>query len=170
MPDSTTPSASEIAAGYFDCVTRQDIDGMIACWKPGGKARFVGMDELKVDRDYPSWFGNLFSCFPDFRFEVVNIIGSGEEASVHWRATGTFDGEGIFEGFRPNGATIDIEGIDLLTLENGRIVRITALLNGLELARQLGAVPARGSFADRAMANAFNAKTALAAKLRELRS
>ena len=164
------PTSSELAAAYFDCVTRQDIDGMIACWAPGGVANFIGMDELQVERDYPGWFGNLFSCFPDFRFEVVNIIGGEDEASVHWRATGTFDGEGVFEGFRPNGSTIDIQGIDLLTLKEDRIVHITALLNGLDMARQLGAVPPRGSLADRAMAGAFNAKTAVAAKLRGLRS
>lgn len=164
------PTSSEIAAAYFDCVTRQDIDGMIACWGPGGRADFIGMDELLVERDYPGWFGNLFSCFPDFRFEVVNIIGGENEASVHWRATGTFDGVGVFEGFRPNGESIDIQGIDLLTIEDGKIVHITALLNGLDMARQLGAVPPRGSLADRAMAGAFNAKTAVTAKLRELRS
>ncbi|MCB0830518.1 MAG: ester cyclase [Solirubrobacterales bacterium] len=164
------PSTSEIAARYFECVANQDIDGMIAAWKPGSRANFVGMDELRAPEDYRSWFGNLFSCFPDFRLEAKDIVAEGEKASVHWQATGTFDGEGIFEGFRPNGATIDIEGVDLLTLEDGRLVHITAILNGLDMARQLGAVPPKGSFTDRAMAGAFNAKTAVTGKLKSFRS
>lgn len=164
------PTSAEVASKYFDCVSRQDVGGMIDCWEPGGSARFVGMDELDVGRDYPGWFGNLFACFPDFRFEVIDIVGEEGKASVHWRATGTFDGEGTFEGFKPNGATIDIEGVDLLTVNGeGRITSIVALLNGLDMARQLGAVPPRGSLPDRAMAGAFNAKTALTRKLKNLR-
>lgn len=162
-------STREIAAHYFDCVARQDVEGMISCWKPGSRAEIVGMDELRVTEDYPVWFGNLFSCFPDMRFEVRDIVTEDQRAAVHWRTTGTFDGEGVFEGFQPNGASVDLEGIDLLTLEEGRIVHITALLNGLDLARQIGAVPARGSLADRAMAGAFNAKTTVASKFRGLR-
>jgi predicted ester cyclase len=163
------PSTREIAEHYFDCVARQDIEGMVECWRPGSRATFVGMEELRAPEDYRSWFGNLFSCFPDFRLEAEEIIAEQDRAAVHWRATGTFDGEGVFEGFRPNGATIDVAGVDLLTLEDGKIVHITALLNGLDMARQLGAVPPKGSFADKAMAGAFNAKTAAVKKLKELR-
>lgn len=163
-------STSEIATHYFDCVTRQDIDGMIECWKPGSQANFVGMEVLRAPEDYRSWFGNLFSCFPDFRLEARDIVAEGDRASVHWQATGTFDGSGVFEGFKPNGARISIEGVDLLTLEDGKIVHITAILNGLDMARQLGAVPPKGSLADRAMAGAFNLKTAATAKIRELRT
>ena len=163
------PSSSEIAASYFDCVTRQDVAGMIAHWRPGSRANFVGMEVLRAPEDYESWFGNLFRCFPDFRLEAKDIIAEGDRAAVHWRATGTFDGAGVFEGFKPNGATIDLDGVDLLTIEDGQIIEITAILNGLDMARQLGAVPPRGSIADKAMAGAFNAKTAVAARIRAMR-
>ena len=163
-------STAEIAIHYFDCVARQDIEGMIECWRPGSRADFVGMEQLRAPEDYRNWFGNLFSCFPDFKLEARQIVAEGSRASVHWRATGTFNGKGTFEGFKPNGAGIDPEGVDLLTLEDGQIVHITAILNGLDMARQLGAVPPKGSAADRALAGAFNAKTALAGKLRALRS
>lgn len=162
-------NARELATHYFECVSRQDIEGMVACWKPGSTATFIGMDELRAPDDYRRWFGNLFSCFPDFRLVAEEIIAEENRASVLWRATGTFDGEGVFEGFRPNGAKVDIQGIDLLTLEDGKIVKLIALLNGLDMARQLGAVPPRGSLADQAMAKAFNAKTAVVKKVRDLR-
>lgn len=114
------PSTSEIATHYFECVSRQDIPGMVACWKPGSRATFVGMDELNAPEDYDQWFGNLFGCFPDFKLEAQSIVAEGEQASVHWRATGTFNGEGIFEGFRPNGASIDIEGLISSPWRTGR--------------------------------------------------
>lgn len=163
------PSTSEFLTGYFDCVSRHDIDGMLSRWKPGSEAEFIGMDKLRAPEDIRAWFGNLFRCFPDFRLELREIITEGNKGAVRWRATATFDGEGTFEGFKPNGAKVVIDGIDLVTLEDQKVVHITALFNGLDMARQLGAVPPRGSLADRAMAGAFNAKTAATAKVRELR-
>lgn len=93
----------------------------------------------------------------------------GNTAVVRWSATATFDGIGTFEGFRPNGAKIDIEGIDILEIEDGRIQSLVALLNGLDLARQIGAVPPQGSAADKAMAAAFNAKTTVVEQIAKLR-
>jgi hypothetical protein len=60
--------------------------------------------------------------------------------------------------------------MDVLHIENGEIRTLIAFLNGLDLARQIGAVPPAGSAADRAMAAAFNAKTAIAKKVSSLRS
>ena len=40
----------------------------------------------------------------------------------------------------------------------------------IDMARQLGAVPAKGSIADKAMAAAFNTKTATIRKLKSLRN
>jgi hypothetical protein len=85
---------------------------------------------------------------------------------VRWRATATFDGTERFEGLEPNGASITIRGCDVLTVRNGRIQRNDAYLNGIELARQLGALPPAGSAAERAMNAALNLKTRLGAAIR----
>ena len=72
-----------------------------------------------------------------------------DRAAVRWRIRGTFDGSGTFQGMRPNGARIDIEGLDLFTVEDELIVDNVAYMNGAELARQLGALPPQGSLAER---------------------
>jgi predicted ester cyclase len=64
---------------------------------------------------------------------------------VHWTATGTFTGTGRFEGMAPNGASIELRGLDLLTVRDGMVVDNQAYTNGAELARQLGALPPAGS-------------------------
>jgi hypothetical protein len=90
---------------------------------------------------------------------VISITAEDDRAAVHWRATGTFDGTGTFEGMVPNGASIDISGIDLLQVEDGKLVELWAYGNGMELARQLGALPPQGSAPERAMFGALNLKT-----------
>ncbi len=155
------PSVVRLPTPTSSAVGRQDMDGMIACWAPGNSARFIGMDELQVERDYPVWFGNLFSCFPDFRFEVVNIVAGEDEAAVHWSGDRHLQRRGHLRGLPAERGFHRHRGHRHPHHRGGMITCIIALLNGLDMARQLGAVPPRGSFADRAMAGAFNAKTAV---------
>ena len=85
--------------------------------------------------------------------------------AVRWRARATFAGPGSFMGFEPNGARVDIEGVDLVRVRYGRITVIDAYMNGAELARQLGALPPQGSATEERMAKAFNLTTRVKRRL-----
>jgi steroid delta-isomerase-like uncharacterized protein len=152
-----------VARAYFEAVAARDLDAMVAPWQPGSPDVIHGVVEMTVPDDLRSWFGGLFAAFPDFRFEILDIVASGEKAAVRWHATGTFDGSGRFEGLDPNGASIDLEGCDVLTVRDGKIVRNDAYMNGAEMARQLGALPPAGSGPEKAMTAALNLKTRAAA-------
>jgi predicted ester cyclase len=112
------------------------------------------------------WFTSLFAAIPDFSFEVVDLVAEGDKAAVRWRSRGTFDGTAKFEGIAPTGATVDVEGFDLLTVANGKVTSNQAYINGMDMARQMGVMPPAGSLADRAMLAATNARVSAAAKLR----
>ncbi len=150
-----------VARTYFEAVAARDLEAMVAPWEPGAADVIHGVVEMRVPEDLRSCFGNLFAAFPDFTFEILEVMASGEKAAVRWHATGTFNGSGRFEGLDPNGATIDLEGCDVLTVRNGRIVRNDAYMNGAEMARQLGALPPAGSAPEKAMTAVLNLKTRL---------
>ena len=156
----------QVARAYFDAIAKRDLDGMAAVWKPGSTDHMVGMQELSVPEGLREWFGALFTACPDFAMEVLDFVFEGEQAAVRWRATGTFDGSGRFEGLVPTGESIDITGFDLLTVRDGQIEHNEAYVNGMELARQLGALPAQGSMQERAMLGAVNLRTKAADRLR----
>ena len=52
-------------------------------------------------------------------------VAEGDGAAVRWRARATFAGPGNFMGFEPNGARVDIEGVDLVRVRDGRIAPST---------------------------------------------
>jgi steroid delta-isomerase-like uncharacterized protein len=153
--------AATVARGYFEAVSRRDVEAMASFWEPGARDVIHGVADLRVPEDLRAWFGNLFAAFPDFSFEILDVTEAGEKAAVHWHATGNFDGSGRFEGLEPNGARVDIQGCDVLTVRDGRIVRNDAYMNGAEMARQLGALPPAGSVAEKAMTALLNLKTRL---------
>lgn len=154
-------STEQVARAYFERVSARDPDGMMEFWVPGKGATIHGLAELVAPDGYRAWFANLFRAVPDLDFQVEDVVADGDKAAVRWRAKGTFTGEARLEGFDANGAALEMVGIDLLTIEDGKLVDNQAYTNSMELARQLGAMPAQGSAAERAMAAAFNLKTRL---------
>ncbi len=151
--------AATVARGYFEAVAQRDVEAMASFWEPGARDVIHGVADMRVPEDLRAWFGNLFAAFPDFSFEILDVIETGEKAAVHWHATGCFNGSGRFEGLDPNGARIDLQGCDVLTVRDGRIVHNDAYMNGAEMARQLGALPPAGSLPEEAMTGLLNLKT-----------
>src|SRR5215211_5515130 len=163
-PKTQTPRA--VVTEYFDALGARDLDRAVATWKPGSLDRLYGFADMVAPDGIRDYFASMFAAIPDFRLEVHSMVTEGDQVAVHWRASGTFDGERKFQGLDPNGRRIELQGLDLLTVEDGRIVSNYAYTNGMEFARQVGALPPQDSGAERAMAAAFNAKAALLKRLR----
>lgn len=161
MEASQASETETVARAYFDAVVRQDVEAMAACWEPGGADVLHGVADLTVPDDLRTWFGALFAAFPDFRFEVLDVMVSGEKAAVRWHATGVFDGSASFQGMVPNGKSVDLQGCDVLTVRDGKVVRNDAYMNGAEMMRQLGALPPLDSAAEKATVGVLNLKTRL---------
>ena len=167
MPATEQPTETgAIARAYFEAIAARDLEAMVGFWEPGGTGEIHGLVELTAPHSFRAWFGNLFAAFPDFRFEILDIVAEGEQAAVRWQATGTFDGATRFEGMEPTGAKVELTGCDLLTIREGRIQRNDAYMNGAQMAQQLGALPPAGSLPERAMLAALNLKTRAARALR----
>lgn len=159
-----TAGPAKIARTYFEAVGARDVDGMVACWKPGGSENISAVGELSVPDGLRGFFTELFTAMPDARMEVLDLVAARNQAAVHWRSIGTFCG-GPFMGIAPTGQRVEMTGLDLLTIEDGLIVRNDAFSDGAQLARQLGMLPPQDSAADRGMTAAFNARTAVARKI-----
>jgi predicted ester cyclase len=161
-----TATPAEVARSYFEAVGRQDLDAMEAHYDPSGEGPIHGLVHLKQGDNYRPWFENLFRAFPDWKFEILHLIANEEMAAVEWRASATFNGSAKFEGMDPNGAKLDVQGCDVVTVRDGRIVHLDAYSSGTEIARQLGALPPQGSAAERGMTAALNLKTRAVKALR----
>jgi hydroxyacylglutathione hydrolase len=154
----------DVVTAYFDAVDRHDLDAMVTCWKPGGIDRIAPIGELTVPEGLRAFFGELFAAVPDIRFERLDVVSEGDKVVVRWRSVGTFCG-GPFQGIAPTGARLDLEGADVLTVEDGLIRRNDAYYDGTQFARQIGLLPPLGSSTERRMTAAFNARTRVGKRL-----
>jgi steroid delta-isomerase-like uncharacterized protein len=142
---------------YFTALARRDIEAMAALWAPDGEEHISGQVDAVGPDGVREYFTDFFAAFPDFALEVRSIVSEDSRSAVHWTATGTHLGS--LWGVEPTGARVTFEGIDLLAVRDGLIVRNDAVADTLSIARQLGLVPAGGSPAEQRLFSAFNAKT-----------
>jgi steroid delta-isomerase-like uncharacterized protein len=166
MGATETETAREVVTEYFDALRNQDLDRAVATWKPGCVDRLYGFDDLIAPDGVRDYFAMVFAAVPDWRLDVLEMLAEGDRVAVRWRAAGTFDGAGKLQGLAPNGRSIELEGADVLQVEDGNIVSNQAYTNGMVFAQQVGALPPNRSPQERAMTAAFNAKTALVKRLR----
>jgi hydroxyacylglutathione hydrolase len=156
-----TPGPGKVARAYFEAVAARDPQGMATFWAPGGIENIAPLGRpLSVPDEMVAFFTETFAAMPDMRFEVLDVVAARNQAAVRWHATGTFCG-GPFQGIEPTGARVELEGIDMLTIEDGKIVRNDAYYDSGQFARAVGLLPAQDSTTERRMASAFNARTRL---------
>ncbi len=153
-----------VVRSYFGAVAARDVEGMIDHWDPNGVGRFVGDRDVPVPDGYRHEFGQIFGAFPDFDFQITDLYVRGEQATVRWRMRGTFTGA-PWDGIEPTGARIDIEGVDLTTVREGKVVANDAFTNFLAFARQIGLLPPAGSATEQRLNSVFNARTRLGRRI-----
>lgn len=114
---------------------------------PGAAQTLYGRDAvLSFHRD------TLFPAFPDMVIELLDgpylsLDGTGVAARL--RLSGTMTGPMTPPGFAPTGGHIAFETAEFSHFEGGLLARHDVVLNMLDVARQIGAVPQAGSLGDR---------------------
>ncbi|TML02559.1 MAG: MBL fold metallo-hydrolase [Actinobacteria bacterium] len=158
-------STRSVAKAYFDAIAERDVDAMVGFWKPGGREFIRGQVDTTAPDGVRGFFTALFGAVPDLDLQVQDMVVDKGRAAVRWRATGTFCGETPFNGLEPNGARLELEGCDVLQIEDDLIVANDAFSDSMAFARQIGMMPAEGSPAEARAFKLFNRASRVGTKL-----
>lgn len=161
----TARSATDVAEGIFAAVNARDLDRLTTFYDPAAEDDFVPIGVLRGPSAIRGFFEELLAAVPDAALRVDRVTGSDDGAVVQWTLTGTFTG-GPFQGVRATGRSVDIRGVDVMVVRDGRLRHNTIYYDGLAFARQAGLLPAEGSTGDRALTAVFNARTAVVTGVR----
>ena len=93
-----------------------------------------GMEQA---RQFVSMF---LSAFPDLQATVEDAIAEGDKVVTRWTLRGTHQGE-IEEFGPPTGKQIEVKGITIHRIEDGKIVEEWERYDNLSLLQQLGLAP-----------------------------
>jgi steroid delta-isomerase-like uncharacterized protein len=144
----------------FAALDMRDIDRFRELVHPEAEDRFLAVGTFTGREAIVAFFKEMFAAVPDARLEVRRVVASGDVAAVEWTMRGTFNG-GAFQGIRPTGKAVEIEGVDVIEVRDGLQYRNSIYYDGASFARQIGMLPPLGSRGDRALLALFNARTRL---------
>lgn len=82
----------------------------------------------------------MFSAsFPDLKHTVDEIIAEGDTVAARWTVRGTHRGE--FQGIPASGKQVNLSGITVHHLKDGKIRETWLSFDNMEVLQQIGAVP-----------------------------
>ena len=90
----------------------------------------VGIDGFKA------YYNNYLIGFSDVTFTILDAFGQGDKIVKHWRFQGKHTGE--FFGIPPTGKTVNVEGVTLVKMKDGKIAQEQDFLDNLVFYQQLG--------------------------------
>ncbi len=105
--------------------------GFAGIFRPGGTQR------RGSPRQRRAGIGQRLKSVPDLKWEIKEILVSGNQVTVRGEATGTPAGE--FMGAPHSGKSFKLMSIDVHTLEGGKMVRSYHIEDWLGAVRQLSA-------------------------------
>lgn len=110
------------------------IDELVAEDALEHEALPVSTGEMRTD--LRAWITELRRAFPDYHIEIEDLIAEGDRVVVRERVTGTNSGPLL--GIAPTGRRFCIDAIDIVRVDEGRIVEHWGLSDGTTMVRQLG--------------------------------
>jgi len=90
----------------------------------------VGIEGTKA------FYQNYLTGFSDIEFSIIEIVGQRDRVVKHWRFKGKHTG--VFFGIPATGRDLDIQGITLARIENGKIVEEQDFMDNMDMMTQLG--------------------------------
>jgi len=94
----------------------------------------------------------MFPALPDTHIELIDgpyLALDGAGVAARLRVSGTMTGPLTPPGFAPTGGHLTFETAEFSHFKDSLLSRHTVVLNMLDLARQIGAVPQPGTLGDR---------------------
>ncbi len=88
---------------------------------------------------FKDYYQNYLTGFSDVTFTLIDVFGQGDKIVKHWNFKGTHTGE--FFGIPASGKKVDIDGVTLVEMKDGKIAKEQDFLDNLSFYQQLGLIP-----------------------------
>jgi len=98
-----------------------------------GPSDVVSIDSARA------YYANYLTGFSDITFTIKDVFGQGDKIVKYWNFKGTHTG--VFFGIPATGKTVNVDGVTLVRMENGKIAEERDIMDNLEFMQQLGLIP-----------------------------
>jgi steroid delta-isomerase-like uncharacterized protein len=124
--------------------SRGNLDAAKEIYAPG----YVGHEPTSPEdargvEDAKQFAATYREAFPDFEVTVEDQFAEGDRVATRFTARGTHEGE--LEGIAPTGNRVEIAGLAISRIEDGKVAEDWTAFDALGLMQQIGAIPPRST-------------------------
>ena len=111
-----------------------------SCWRAGGSFS-CQIHRYCLNAAVAAQFAPLFSAFPDWHWEMRNLVAEGDYIALHFTVTGTH--RGAFQGIEATGRRVTISEFTFYRLEDNKFAEVWDHADMDAVMRQIGQDEAR---------------------------
>lgn len=135
----TTDMKTIAAQLYKEVINKGDTGLLKAIMAENFIDHYAAANQPKGSEGFKQFLTMITNAFPDIQVRVEDIITEGNKAVVRLSITGTHTGM-LMGSISPTGKQASWTGIDILTIENGKITERWSLRDMLGMMKQIGVV------------------------------
>lgn len=121
-----------INEGDLELISENNFDKNITL--VSSPENIVGIEGFKA------YYKNYITGFSNIEFTVIDAFGQGDKIVKHWNFKATHSGD--FFGIPATGNKVDVSGVTLVKMKEGKIAQEQDFMDNLEFMQQLGLIPA----------------------------
>jgi steroid delta-isomerase-like uncharacterized protein len=119
---------------------RQDLEGVLNYYDDSITWLNIAMEETyRGKSEVRVFLRKLFTAFPDLNFEVTYKIARADNVAEQWFIRGTH--RGTFMGIPPTGRPVEIPGMSMAELRDGKFVSDHFYFDALGVLRDMALMP-----------------------------
>ena len=123
----------------FEMINSGDVDSLDEVVAEDVELRYSGATDQTGIGAYKEYMQSLHDGFSDLEIEIQDYVVDDDTVVVHMIISGTHDGE--FQGIEPTGNSFESVGMNLMKLEDGKIVEAVNIWDNLSFLEQLEVDP-----------------------------
>uniref|UniRef100_UPI00404B1CDC ester cyclase n=1 Tax=Daejeonella sp. TaxID=2805397 RepID=UPI00404B1CDC len=90
-------------------------------------------------KGFKDYYQNYLTGFSDVTFTIVDAFGQSDKIVKHWNFKGKHTG--VFFGIPATGKVVNVYGVTLVKMKDGKIVQEQDFMDNLEFMQQLEIIP-----------------------------
>ena len=114
--------------GTLDLINETNFDTSITLVT--SPENVIGIENFKA------YYANFITGFSDVKFTMVDVFGQNDKIVKHWNFSGKHTGD--FFGIPASGKSVNVDGVTLVKMKNGKIAQEQDFMDNMVFMQQLG--------------------------------
>jgi steroid delta-isomerase-like uncharacterized protein len=137
--EQLTANLKMYEAVWNDIINKRDIEKINETSFDKNITLITSPENVVGIQGFKDYYKNYLTGFSDVTFTIVDAFGQGDKIVKHWNFKGKHTGE--FFGIPATGKEVNVYGVTLVVMKDGKIAQEQDFLDNLEFMQQLGIIP-----------------------------